>query len=222
VKVRACQGNESISVQGGWQQSQQFVIALHNRGISLWDMKVYLQFLDRHLISGGSYEMGRRSKDQGQFARSVPQTTEPTPEKHPTEFARGMIAEFEITSAKLYPGVTSAEFAARFSQLTNARKQRASITVHSQDFQACSIPISGFWDRSKRQWNWFADKINRRFDKVIPNPYGGSGQPELDNAPMLIPGRKLPTFLTLEDKLMAFVWQVRQQKQQTTEPHGQG
>ncbi len=222
VKVKACRGNRSLSRQHGWQEAQEFVIALHNRGISLWDMKVYLEFRGEQIIGGGAYEMTPRSKSEGQFVRSVPVIAEPTPEKHPAEFARGMIAEFEITSRKLYPGVTSEDFVAWFSQLTDARKQRARITIHSQDFQVCAIPVCGLWDRllgrwSRLLWNRLASRVNSRFDKVIENPYGSCGQPELDNAPMLIPGKVLPTFLTLEHQLMAFVWYVRQQKQQPAE-----
>ena len=146
VKVRACRGNKSLSRQHGWQEAQEFVIALHNRGISLWDMTVYLEFRGETVIGGGAYEMSPRSKSEGQLVRLGPLTTEPTPEKHPAEFARGMIAEFEITSRKLYPGVTSEDFVAWFSQLKDARKQRARITIHSQDFQVWSIPVSGFWE----------------------------------------------------------------------------
>ena len=232
VKVKACRGYKELSCQSGPQPSQEFVIALHNRGISLWDMKVYLEFRGENLIGGGAYEMSPRSKSERPLVRLGPLTTEPTPEKHPAEFARGMIAEFEITSRKLYPGVTIEDFVAWFSQLTDARRQQARITIHSQDFQVCAIPVCGLWDRlmgrwSRLLWNRLASRINSRFDKVIENPYGSCGQPELDNAPMLIPGKVLPTFLTLEHQLMAFAWYVRQQKQQPagqqpTEPRTQG
>jgi len=220
VKIRTCRGIKSLSRQHGWQESPEFVIALHNRGISLWDIKVYLEFLDEHLICSGSYDMSPRSRNEEQCVGLVPLISQPTPEKCPVEFARGMIAEFEITSQKHYPGVTSESFFAYFSQLEDARKQRARITIHSQDFQVCSILISGVCDRLKGRWNRLADKINSRFNKMIENPYGNSGQEILDNAPFLIPGKILPTFLTLEDKLMAFVWYVRQQQQQPTKPHG--
>src|ERR1035441_5457089 len=44
VKVKACEGTDRRSRQGGWQQSQEFTIVLHNRGISLWEIDVSLEF----------------------------------------------------------------------------------------------------------------------------------------------------------------------------------
>ncbi len=240
VKVTGCQGTEKRSIQDGWQPSQEFTIVLHNRGISLWDVKVSLEFLGEQGFGSCSYELSPKSKDEDLCANQFighKATPTPTPphEEPPAEFARGMIAEFEITSRKLPPVPNSKEmFVQIFSGLTDARKQQAKFTVHSQGYQVCSISIGGFRDRLKGKWNWRANKINSRFDKVIENPYAkrgtssnNPGQAMLDNAPMRIQGRILPTFLTLEDKLMVFVWLVKQQKQQPTgqqptDPQGQG
>ena len=188
----------------------------------MWDVKVGLEFLDNHLFASQSCELRPKSNDEDSFAdQFIDRTTTPTltaaQETRPAEFARGMIAEFEITSKKWLPFPNGKEmFVQLFAGLTDARKQRARIVVYSQGYQAYSIAIGGFWDRLKGKWNRLAYKINSRFDKVVENPYAkrttspdNPGQATLNNAPMLIQGKILPTFLTLEDKLMAFVWCVR-------------
>jgi hypothetical protein len=165
----------------------------------------------------------------GPFAVPFPSgpVEKPSVENAPVEFSRGMIAEFELTS-ETNPQIPHSKemFVQFFSGLKDARKQQAKITIHSQDFQVCSVPISNFWDKAKRRWNRFAYKINSKFDKQIPNPYlkratppDNPGQAMLDNAPMIIQGDLLPTFLTLEDKLMTFVALVKHNAQQSTEPN---
>lgn len=225
VKVRACEGKESLSRFDGWQPFPEFTIVLSNRGISLWDVEVWLEVLGEEHGSF-AYQFRRTSKDErlfgGHFIGVSPSPSPlPLQNNHPTEFARGMITEYQISSKHLYPNVSPEMFIDSFSGIKDIRKQRARITVHSQGYEVYSIPISGAVDRLKGRWNRFAYSINGRFDKVIPKRVltpGNSDQAMLDNVPWRIQGKILPTFLTLEDKLFFFLWRVRQQKQQPQQP----
>lgn len=196
VKVTKCQGScrQSIYENNG-QFYQQLLIRVHNRGISLWNLSVAVQF---------------RMEDRGSMrfflSPHVDQNSPPQMEapSGPVEFARGMVAVYSIKSYKYgLPGSLDS-----FCRLNNARKQCAEICILSQGNLAYTIRVGSWSDRLKSKWNRFAYSINSRFDKTIEQP----GQP----CPMLIQGKLLPTFFVLEHGIMNFVNGLKEEQQFNT------
>ena len=187
IRVRECEGSEHYGNDG--QISQRFRVLLHNRGISLWNMTVVICFKHKNYSGDCSYEL-------------IPKN--PVEANDAIEFARGMLAEYELNSDKFSSSLGLA-MRASLTKLENAGKQEAKICVYSQGYLACSIPIGNFGDRIKGQWNRFAYKINSLFKKTVERP---------GMCPVLLTPRYVPMFLTLEDKLTYFILALKQEAEQ--------
>jgi hypothetical protein len=193
VRVRECEGSSvQESSRNDGQIFQQFRILLQNCGVSLWNVKVAIRFKHKNYGGTCSYELTPKS---------------PVEANDTVEFARGMLAEYELNSDKFSSSLGLA-MRASLTKLENAGKQEAKICVYSQGYLACSIPIGNFQDRIKGQWNRFAYKVNGLFEKTVERP---------GLCPLLIVPRYVPTFLAFEDKLTYFIWALKQDAERERE-----
>jgi hypothetical protein len=193
VKVTKCEGSGQQSVyENNGKFFQQLRITVHNRGISLWNVGVAVEFW-----------MEDRGSMRWFLSPHVDENSPPPNESPggPVEFARGMVAEYSIKSYKCTrPGIFEP-----FFRLKDAGKQQAGICVFSQGNLAYRVRVGGGWDRLKSRWNRFAHSINSRFDKTIEQP----GEP----CPLLVEGGILPTFFVLEHGIMSFVRGLKSEQQ---------
>ncbi len=134
----------------GAQVGPQFSIVLRNEGITLWNVAIHLEF---HLLPSGSSrtEFSLMKKDDRTQANDK------------VEFARGMMAEYVLDWGRVRPD-NCKMYASNLARLKDFKKQRTSIVIQSQGFDACSIPIGSWSYKSKRVWNWFASQINWWFE----------------------------------------------------------
>lgn len=194
VKIKECKGFSQQSVyENNGQLFHEVSVVLENRGVSLWNMSVAVQFR-------GADESGMSPDDSGTFLFQLSPKVDrdSDPEQPPlgrVEFARGMFAEYAIKSYK----IQERGGGAYLGKLRDCWKQKARICVYSQGYLACSVRVGGFWDWIKGCWNRFAYKVNRHFEKTIERP----GQVPLLKAPEII-----PTFSVLDHGLMYFIGEI--------------
>lgn len=84
-----------------------------------------------------------------------------------TEFARGMIGTFSISTAGLREDPTSF-----LLDLSDIVKQNARLKIYSQGFEAYEISIGGWVCRLVHKWNRIANGFNYRFMRHVDIPTG--------------------------------------------------
>jgi len=159
LRAKECAFTSTYNEQDERQSFHRLRIVFQNRGIALHDVKVRLVFRvpDRNEIH--HIELGRSENQRDH-----------------DEFAKGMIAEFDLKSYRH----RREDGRDRLALLKDPIKQRAEIQVLSQDYLAYTFRSWSLWERMKRQiyllvvWiNWAQTREVRRNEQGIPiaGPY---------------------------------------------------
>ena len=177
IKIRKCvfSGVQSID-ENQCRYFSKLTILLQNRGISLHNLHVSLNFAEKN----------------GCGSINVPLKRENSKTSNHDEFARGMLAEFYFKSYQLNDAQKSL-----LRDLKDAQKQKARLCVYSQNYLAKTFKAGGTLDRLKHKWNNIAIRIKSGFERQVGiNPEG---------MPIIKRYNVVPTFEILEFNIMSFI-----------------
>jgi hypothetical protein len=181
LKGIECKGSSETSIESKGKIVDKFEIWIRNCGMSLYGVRVCLAFQGKDGSGWATMPLRRSSKYDN--------------EDYP-EFARGMVGKFSLRSDQLTPGDRSF-----LNLLKDPAKQKAELSIYSQDYLAYSIRIGNLRETMKRKWNWFAFRFNRLFSHSHGTNREGT---MIEHTPTI-----LPEFVTLEHGLMYFVEEIR-------------
>jgi len=179
LKVLKCDGSSTMSVESQGKLIHNLEVWIQNRGISLYGVRVVLNFREKDGMGQINCDLQRSSV----YDKDCP------------EFARGMVGAFCLKSNPLIPGDNLF-----FRMLDNPTKQHACLNVYAQNYLAYSIRIGGFLERAKLKWN----RIANWFNGLFTHKHGTSQ----DGYPMIHIPTILPRFVIIEPQIIYFLREV--------------
>ena len=124
-------------------------------------------------------------------------------------FAKGMLAEFSLKSYEL--GDQGVQMLA---PIANARKNRASLRIYSQGYEAAEFPLTRLLDPLRIRWNGTALKFNGLFDRQVGINEQG--------VPIVKTYRLLPSFPVPAKHLDLFLSEIKSQRREHGRADGTG
>lgn len=160
---------------------KQFTLTLKNQGISLHSPKVILTYIDTVGAGRCDIPLKLRKEQAGEHS----------------EFSRGMIAEFVLSTADVEPRDLDL-----FLSLKDPTKQQAELVVTTQGYVAKAFRVGGLWDRLALRWSQIAYLINRKFEY---KKYNEVWKTNIIHQRLSIPSTRAKHF-----ELMMFIQELRQ------------
>jgi hypothetical protein len=151
LRIRQVQGGKIFSLtENNQKEFGRFCIHLENRGRSLHDVQVSLQFRGKDGCGWISTPLQRRDNHD-----------EMRPINGTGEFALGMIGYFGLKSYE------NTQWQTVLHMLEDPAKQGAIVVVGSHGYVAKHFKIGDGMDLIKKRWNEFTWRINPRFDTWV-------------------------------------------------------